>query len=128
MRKIILDTNFLLIPAQHHVDIFAEIERLFPEKYELYVLQKSLQELEKVAAEGRQKEQLAVKLTKALLKTQNIKILAIDQEGSQASVDDLLVFMAKEGYIVATQDQGLKRRIKHQLVTLRQKKYLFFNK
>lgn len=121
MNKIILDTNFLLIPAQYKVDIFAEIDRLFPAKYQLYVLEKSLVELDKVAAEGRQKQKLQVKLTKALLKTQNIKILALDHGGT---VDDLLVGLSQAGYIVATQDQELKRRIKHRLLALRQKKYI----
>ncbi len=124
MKKIILDTNFLLIPAQCNVDIFAEIDRLFPEQYQLYVLDKSFWELDKVATEGRQKEKLQVKLTKALLKTQNIKILALDHEGS---VDDLLVDLSQTGYIIATQDQALKRRIRHGLLVLRQKKYLVFN-
>lgn len=123
MKKIILDTNFLLIPAQCNVDIFAEIDRLFPEQYQLYVLDKSFWELDKVAAEGRQKEKLQVKLTKSLLKTQNIKILALDQEGT---VDDLLAGLAQTGYIIATQDQALKRRIRHGLLILRQKKYLVF--
>lgn len=123
MKKIILDTNFLLIPAQHKVDIFTEIDRLFIEKYQLYVVEKSLWELDKVATQGRQKEKLQVKLTKSLLKTQNIKILAQDLEGA---VDDLLVDLAQKGYIIATQDQELKRRIKHGLLVLRQKKYLVF--
>ncbi|MBI5073326.1 hypothetical protein HZA99_05915 [Candidatus Woesearchaeota archaeon] len=123
MKKIILDTNFLLIPAQCNVDIFAEIDRLFPEHYQLYVVEKSLWELDKVAAEGGQKQKLQVKLTKALLKTQNIKIHACDQEGT---VDDLLVAFSKEGYIIATQDQELKRRIGHNLLSLRQKKYIIF--
>lgn len=121
MKKIILDTNFLLIPAQHKVDIFTEIERLFPEKIQVYTLDKVLEELDKVAREGRQKEKLQVKLIKALLKTQNIKIITVAQE---RGVDDLLVDYSKQGFIIATQDIGLKQRIKHNLVTLRQNKYL----
>ncbi|MBI5002327.1 hypothetical protein HZC31_03010 [Candidatus Woesearchaeota archaeon] len=123
MKKIILDTNFLLIPAQYKVDIFAELDRLFPEETVIYTLDRSLEELDKVAREGRQKEKLQVKLIKALLKTQNIKIISVAQEGI---VDDLLVDYAKQGYIIATQDMGLKQRIKHKLVTLRQNKYLIF--
>ncbi len=123
MKHIILDTNFLLVPAQLKIDIFTEINRLFPEKVQLFIVDKSLNELDKVAAEGRQKEKLQVKLTKSLLKTQNIKILACDQEGS---VDDLLVAFSKKGYSIATQDQELKRRIRHNLLSIRQKKYIAF--
>lgn len=123
MKTIILDTNFLLLPAQKKVDIYSEIERIFPEKVEIAVLDRSLEELEQIALKGRQKEKLQVKLAKALLKTQNIKIVPCDQEGS---VDDLLVDWAKKGYIIATEDQELRHRIKHNLVTLRQGKYLIF--
>lgn len=123
MKKIILDTNFLLIPAQYKVDIFAELHRLFPEEIEICTLDKSLDELDKVAKEGCQKEKRQVKLIKQLLKTQNIKIISVDQEGL---VDDLLVDYAKQGYSIATQDIGVKQRIKHNLVTLRQNKYLIF--
>jgi rRNA-processing protein FCF1 len=123
MKSIILDTNFLLVPAQLKIDIFSEMNSLFPEKIQLFIVNKSLKELDKIASEGRQKEKLQVKLTKALLKTQNIKILACDQEGS---VDDLLVAFSKKGYIIATQDQELKRRIRHNLLSIRQKQYVIF--
>ncbi len=123
MKNIILDTNFLLIPAQYKVDIFQEIERVFPEKVHIFVLDKSFEELDNVALQGRQKEKLHVKLAKSLLKTQNIKILHVDQKGS---VDDLLVELSNKGYIIATQDKELKRRLKQNIVTLRQNKYLLF--
>lgn len=123
MKTIILDTNFLLLPAQRKVDIFSEIGGLFHEKVEIAVLDRSLQELEQIAQKGRQKEKLQVNLAKALLKTQNIKILPCDQEGS---VDDLLVEWSQKGYTIATEDKELRSRIQHNLVTLRQGKYLIF--
>jgi rRNA-processing protein FCF1 len=122
MKKVILDTNFLMIPAELGVDIFTEIDKIFHDKVQFYVLEKSLKELDTVAEKGRQKEKLQVKLTKALLKTQNIKILSCDLEGS---VDDILVSLAKE-YSIATQDQELKRRIQHNLLSLRKRQYVIF--
>jgi rRNA-processing protein FCF1 len=122
MKKVILDTNFLMIPAELRVDIFTEIDKIFHDNVQFYVLEKSLKELDTVAEKGRQKEKLQVKLTKALLKTQNIKILSCDLEGS---VDDILVSLAKE-YIIATQDQELKRRIQHNLLSLRKRQYVIF--
>jgi rRNA-processing protein FCF1 len=111
-----------MIPAELRVDIFTEIDKIFHDKVQFYVLEKSLKELDTVAEKGRQKEKLQVKLTKALLKTQNIKILSCDLEGS---VDDILVSLAKE-YIIATQDQELKRRIQHNLLSLRKRQYVIF--
>lgn len=121
MKHIILDTNLLLIPAMMKVDIFTEIDKIFHDKVQFYVLDKSLEELGKIAEKGSQKEKLAVKLTKSILKTQNIKILNCDQ----GSVDDILARLSKD-YIIATQDKELKRRIKHNLLTLRQKKYVLY--
>lgn len=121
MKQIILDTNFLLIPAQLKVDIFSEIERIIHEKYQLCVLASTLRELEVIAEKGKQKEKAQVKLTKALIKTQNIKIVSGDQG---KGVDDQLVDLSKEGYTVATQDIALRRRIKQNVILLRQKKYL----
>ncbi len=122
MKNIILDTNFLLVPAEMNVDIFTEISRIFRDKVQFFILDKSLEELDKVAEKGRQKEKLAVKMTKSLLKTQNIKILICDHEGS---VDDILVKLSKN-YIIATQDKELKRRIQHNILSVRQKKYVMF--
>lgn len=125
MKKLILDTNFLLIPVQLKVDIFSEIERIIHEKYQLCVLASTLRELDVIAEKGRQKEKAQVKLTKALIKTQNIKIVSGDQE---KGVDDQLVDLSKEGYTVATQDIALRKRIKHNLIIMRQKKYLIIKR
>lgn len=121
MKKIILDTNFILLPTEYRVDIFSEIKRLFHENIQIFVLEKSMQELNDISLKGRQKERLQVKLAKELLKTQNIKILSIDQE---KGVDDILVDLSKTGYIIATQDKELRRRIKHKIIILRQGRYL----
>lgn len=123
MKYIVLDTNFLLLPAQLRVDIFEEIDLIWQEPYQLFVLTGTLQELEHIAKNGGQKEKVQVKLTKAIIKTQNIKIVSGDQD---TPVDDQLVDLSKEGYTVATQDIALRRRIKHNLILLRQKKYLIF--
>ncbi len=123
MRQIVLDTNFLMIPAEHHIDIFMEIGQCLHEPYQLFIVKGSLQELDFIAAKGGQREKRQVKLTKALIKTQNIKIVDSDYE---TSVDDYLVELSKQGYVVATQDMALKRRIRNNIIVLRQKKYLTF--
>ena len=47
MKKIMLDTNFLLIPFQFKVDIFSEIERICNFNYKLCIFEQSLEELNK---------------------------------------------------------------------------------
>ena len=48
MKKIFLDTNFLLSVYQFRIDIFLEIDRIILEKYELCVLDKTIDELKKL--------------------------------------------------------------------------------
>lgn len=46
-RKVILDTNFLLIPGQFKVNVFAEIERVMDVPYHLCIIDKTVDELKK---------------------------------------------------------------------------------
>ena len=122
MVRIILDTNFLLIPAQFNVDIFAEINRLMHEKYSIYILDKSVDELKHLSINPKQsfKNRRAAKLGLQLLKAKKVKVLKAKGE----SVDDILASI--KGYTIATQDTALKRRIKGKKIVLRAKKKLIF--
>lgn len=125
-QKILLDTNFLLLPAQFNVDIFSEIDRICLFKYQLFILDKTIDELKKIIADKKQKlkNRQAAKLALLLLKEKKVKIL---KTKADLPVDDIIVGL--KGYIVATQDIGLKRRLKSKktkLITLRAKKKLIF--
>ena len=123
VRKIILDTNFLLIPYQFKVDIFSEIDRIILEKYQLYILDKTLDELEKIVKDKEQKgkNKLAAKLALLLVKAKDVKIIKTKKD---KLVDDLIVELADKDTIVCTQDTELKKRLPCKIITLRQKKKL----
>ena len=121
MKKIILDTNFLLIPAQFRVDIFEEIKRIADFPYQLCILDKTIDELKKIQKEQRGKHKAAVRLALQLVRRKPVKVI---KTTSNKLVDDLLVEHSKKGAIIATQDIGLKRRLKKPYIVLRQKKYL----
>ena len=110
MLQIILDTNFLLIPAQFSVDIFSEIDRIVEQKYELCVLDKSLEELDRVAKgaeSGRDKR--AAMLGIAFVVAKKLKLL----KAGEKYVDEAILEIAERGkHIVATQDMELKRKLK----------------
>lgn len=120
MKKIILDTNFLMIPANHRVDIFKEIDRIIDEKYELFIVDKTKDELEKLIKGGKEKEIKAARLALQLIKKFNIKI--INTQGD--NVDDIIVKLKDKDTIVATMDKELRKRLKGDVIVLRQKKYL----
>ena len=73
MKTIILDTNFLMVPAQYKVDIFSEIERICGFSYELVVPDVVVKELEKIAAG--QKGKAAARMALQLIKFKGIKII-----------------------------------------------------
>ncbi|MCK4589978.1 MAG: nucleotide-binding protein [Nanoarchaeota archaeon] len=121
MIKIILDTNFVLIPFQFHIDIFSEIQRIADFKYQLCVLDKTIDELKKIIKEQKGKHKAAAKLALQLIKKKKVKTLKTTED---KYVDDLLVEQSKKGALIATQDIGLKKRLKKPYIILRQKKYL----
>jgi len=125
MKKILLDTNFLMICAQFKVDIFSEIERICNFNYKLYVLDKTVDELKNIIKKQKGKHKESAKIGLQLLKIKKIEIIKTD---SFEKTDDIIVEYAyKKDYIVATQDKDLKRKLINQgtmTIILKQKKML----
>lgn len=111
MKKIVLDTNFLINCVKYHIDPFSELERICNFQYKIYVLEQTIRELDKVKP-----KELGV------IKQFISKMEVMKEEGT--FVDDILVKLSSEGMIVGTQDQFLKKRLKKPLIVIRQKKYL----
>lgn len=109
--KIILDTNFLIDCAKYHIDYSKELLG-----HKLYTLDRIVLELEKLI---KQKKGTHAKLALEILKKKPVKILKTKEN---IHVDDILVNM--EGYAIATNDLNLKKRLKTEVFTIRQKKYI----
>ncbi len=117
MKRIILDTNALMAVGEFKIDVFSEIEKIYSFPYKFYVLQGTLNELEKIQKEQRGKFVRAAKLALALLKAKKVEIIA--EEGY---VDELLVKHSKEGNLILTQDVALKKKLQKPYFTIRQKR------
>lgn len=129
MKKIILDTNFLVSAVRFKVDIFLELQRICDFKYAIYIVDGTIDELEKLAETGKPKDRAAAKISLELIKKKNIKIIKnITKNKRVKNVDLLILNLIKKGnFIVATQDKELKREIRKKdvpIIVLRQKKYL----
>ncbi len=125
MQKIILDTNFLLLPSEFKVDIFAQIREVMNDPYKLYIIDKTLEELDSIIKNQRGKHKKAAQFALELIKKHDIS--SIDTSSDHHVDDQILNLIEKEPYIIATQDRELKQRIKEKsgkLLVLRQKKYL----
>ncbi len=123
--KILLDTNFLLIPAEFRVDIFSELERLMDRKYKLYILDKTITELKNIVRSQKGKSSQAAKIALQLI--DNKKLNIINTSSLPSSVDDIILRLVNSEYIVGTQDKLLRKKLKQkniQLLSLRQKTHL----
>ncbi len=117
--RIVLDTNFMLIPFQFGVDIKAELERILDFNYRLYTLDGVLKELA-VLSKGKGQSGRAAKASMGIAK--DLPIIA-----ANGDVDDALLSLASYDTIICTNDKILKEKIKKKgasVVYLRQKKYL----
>ena len=125
MKKILLDTNFLMICFQFRVDIFTELDRVCNFDFKLFVLDKTIEELEKIVGEQKGKNKEAAKIALKLIAIKKINII---KTKSNRKTDDVIRdIAAKDNYIVATQDKDLKRRLVNQgnsVIILKQKQKL----
>lgn len=124
MKKIILDTNFLLIPYQFKVDIFSEIRRIADFNYKLYIVDETLDELIKLTKTQKGKDKLAAVLALAMLEQK--KVIQIKTKKDK-DVDNLILDEADKNTLVATQDRILKAKLKKKgagLIVLKNKSHL----
>lgn len=123
MKRIILDTNFILAIAQFRIDIFEEIKSLYAGGYEIFVPKGVIKELEKLINGGSLQERRFARLGKELLEKKQIRELG----ENKLNVDDFLLELGNKYTIIATQDKPLRKRLKEKkakILGIRQKKYL----
>ena len=123
MRRIIIDTNFLMVPWQFRVDIFSEIRRICDFNYELFIFEQTISELKNIMEKSSGKGKKAAQFALKLIKLTNIQII----ESEKKDVDSLILKNADVSDIIATQDTHLKTELikkKISVIILRQKKYL----
>jgi rRNA-processing protein FCF1 len=125
MKKIIIDTNFLLIPGKFRIDIFSEFQKIADFKYELFIIDKTIYELNKIInnKDLNMKDKLNAKIGLHLVEANKVKKI----ESSLDDVDDAIVAAADKNTVVATSDKELKRRLREngvKILNLMKKQYL----
>ena len=122
MKKIILDTNMLLVPAQFKVDIFDEIQNIISDSYQLIVLDASINELKKIS-ESKKKDSGAAKMALQFIDNKAIDVVKTKEK----SVDKAILEFVDEDIIVATNDKLLQQKLRKKsvkVIYLRGKKKL----
>lgn len=121
MKHIILDTNILMAIDQFHLDVLSQLKQLCDFPYDVCVLDKTMEELEKIKKEQRGRDKKAAVFALHFIKRFPIPTMSSKEEGT---VDDILAASSKEGYIIVTQDKELKKRLTKPFITLRKKDHL----
>jgi rRNA-processing protein FCF1 len=107
--KVILDSNFLMIPFQFKIDIFQEIEYLLQKKVDFVVPSAVKAELTGISSRGGEG---APEASLALQLASRCRVVDVVLE-SQESVDDAIVKASQKlGALVATTDIDLKKRLR----------------
>ena len=123
--KVILDSSFLFIPSQFHVDIFDELTKLLSRRFEPIVLSPTYEELTRIASGNSIKLRKQARL--ALTLAQECRRVEV-AKGLNEPHDDLIVRVALETTsYVATNDRVLRRRLRSKnvpVIYLRQKSRL----
>ncbi len=118
---VILDTNFLMIPEIHGVDIFSEIDRVIDKKYELIVPVVVIEELKHLKREGTSIERKAAQIGLELAKK------AKRIESKKTADEEIIRLAKKKKSVVGTNDKKLKKRLEEMgisVIYLRQKSHL----
>jgi len=122
--KVILDSNFLMIPFQFNIDIFQEIEYLLQKKVDFVVPSAVKSELTGISARGGEG---AAEASLALQLASRCRVVDVTLEPKETVDDAIVKASQKLGAVVATTDIDLKKRlrdIKVPVVYLREKSKL----
>ncbi len=120
MTVVLLDTNMLLAPHQHGVDVLSEIMRILPGA-RVATLSSVVLELKGIAL-GSSDDAVAARVGLRLIEDRGLEVLP-----SGGLADDGLLERAVGGCMVATNDGGLKARLQKAgagVVTMRGKNHL----
>jgi len=108
--KVIVDSNFLMIPSQFRLDIFGELRRTLNRSVKVIILSPVYEELRKISLvtspKHRRQAEMALKLI------EGFEIVNIRPNLGE-TVDDLIIRLAKEWNCpVATNDGKLRRKLR----------------
>jgi rRNA-processing protein FCF1 len=107
--KVILDSNFLMIPFQFNLDVFQEIEFLLQKKVDFIVPSAVKSELTALSTRGGEG---AAEASLALQLASRCRVVEVTLE-THETVDDAIVKASQKlGAVVATNDIELKNRLK----------------
>lgn len=107
--KVVLDSNFLMIPFQFNLDVFQEIEYLLQKKVDFIVPSAVKSELTGISARGGEG---AAEASLALQLASRCRVVEVTLEENETVDDAIVKSSQKLGAVVATTDIELKKRLR----------------
>ncbi len=127
--RLFIDTNALLLLGSKGLDVLTESLRIIPDAVLPVVLDKTIDELLKIA-EGKTgakgKDKFNAKLGFIFVKQKGLKVLKSSPKDNLA--DDAIVRLSKEGDYVLTLDRALQKRLMKnnvRILSVRQNRLVF---
>ena len=108
--KVILDSNFLMIPFQFNLDVFQEIEYLLQKKVDFIVPSAVKSELTGISARGGEG---AAEASLALQLASRCRVVEVTLDENETVDDAIIKSSQKLGAVVATTDIELKKRLRN---------------
>ena len=109
--KVLMDSNFLLVPFQFKLDIFEELSHLLNQKYYPIILSTMWGELERLSE--RCSPRMRRRALMALKLAGKCEMLQVEEEADEVH-DDVMVRVAKDlNCLVATNDRELRKRLRN---------------
>jgi len=122
--KVLFDSNFLMVPAQFHVDIFQGTEDALNTRAEYLVLPETVEELRRLAARrGRRGREAKL----ALRLAERCTVLAPRAKPGKTTDELLLEAAREERLVAATNDSALRKQLRElglPVLYLRKKAYV----
>jgi len=115
MFRVVLDTNFLVLPLEEKIDVLAQMRELLGVRFTPIMLLESLEEVLDKCTSPKPSERRLFKSALSLLDN-----IAIESSGlSEGDVDErILKFSIRQQAIVATNDKKLRRELRSMGVTV----------
>jgi rRNA-processing protein FCF1 len=109
--KVILDSNFLFVPAQFKIDVFEGLTNLLNKRFEPILLSATYQELKTMAEKGAPKRRKQASL--ALKLAEKCRVIDVEKEAGETNDDVVLRIASQWKSPVATNDLELRRKLRN---------------
>lgn len=122
--EILLDTNFILTCVLQKIDFVELSEEMFNEKLNWILPKQVINELKKIEKDLKQKRKFreGAKLSLEILETMNLKIVDLNKNPNiDIAIKD---YISDKPIVLATNDKGLKKRVKNRILSIRGTKSL----